>query len=522
MAWSKLERAGLAGVVLTAACFSESSDDGGVSESSSGSASSTTAIVRGTIVAPGTTAATSLDSSTSPSGPDGTATDTSADGMTTTDTGGGCPDAEPGTLLWQVPLGGGFVNDVEADSNGSAIVFGSYNATYPTGLDLPAPDGVDLYLASVSEAGDVAWTWADGGAGDAYASRLTLDANDQMLIAGIYSGAANFGGTDLPTATTNNGIVGRLTDARTIDWIYAVESSANVLTAKPSSGAGVYAGGGTMQSPGVTINMGPAAPSTAGNGEDAYLFAVDGSAAVVFNVPVIPAGGQQRVVSVHHRGTDILAVGWADNGPGGGRDAFVLPYGNFGMAMSMPQWIGAAGNEEVTAAAVPLAGGLILAGTYDGEFPTPPTTCLGACQNQGGRDVFLIKLDARGAVEWARSFGGPGDDVINDVTVGSSGQIAVIGDFGAAPFEVDGMQLMPFGDRDAFIVRLESDGTVEWASAFGGGGNDQGRGIARTDCGTSYAVFNHSAPAGFGGEEVVPPAGAMPLFGSVLVAYAGT
>ncbi len=70
--------------------------------------------------------------------------------------------------------------------------------------------------------------------------------------------------------------------------------------------------------------------------------------------------------------------------------------------------------------------------------------------------------------EWSLAMGGTLDDEVHDVALGSDGSVAVVGYFRNTLF-VGPKQLDSAGETDMFVIKLEPDGTVDWAKAFGDG-----------------------------------------------------
>lgn len=83
-------------------------------------------------------------------------------------------------------------------------------------------------------------------------------------------------------------------------------------------------------------------------------------------------------------------------------------------------------------------------------------------------DLFLTKIDSfDGSVIWANQYGGSGFDRGTDLVELPDGSIVVSGrssSFGA-------------GDNDAWVIRTDSSGQLEWQVAFGGPGSDSASGI---------------------------------------------
>ena len=115
-----------------------------------------------------------------------------------------------------------------------------------------------------------------------------------------------------------------------------------------------------------------------------------------------------------------------------------------------------------TGAAVQSATGVTyLAGTFSGSMAVGSTTLTSA----GKKDLYLAKLDRDGQWEWARSAGGPEDEIVHDVAIAGVGPL-VIGDFaGAAAF---GPKVVTSrGGSDIFVAALDPSGA--WQSVLTAG-----------------------------------------------------
>ncbi len=91
-------------------------------------------------------------------------------------------------------------------------------------------------------------------------------------------------------------------------------------------------------------------------------------------------------------------------------------------------------------------------------------------------DVFLVKYDLEGNLQWAVSGGSNGMDFSHSVAADDSGNVYVIGEIGwSADF---GDHSVPrFGNWDIFFAKYDSSGVCRWAKSAGGILNDYGSGI---------------------------------------------
>lgn len=111
----------------------------------------------------------------------------------------------------------------------------------------------------------------------------------------------------------------------------------------------------------------------------------------------------------------------------------------------------------------------------------------GAYQNTFGGgtgygDAFLVKFDSLWVCQWATYFGGDGDDATLAVATDASGNVIITGftksDSGIATTGAYQIYLGYATTNDAFIAKFDSTGICQWATYYGGSGNDYGYGVA--------------------------------------------
>lgn len=110
-------------------------------------------------------------------------------------------------------------------------------------------------------------------------------------------------------------------------------------------------------------------------------------------------------------------------------------------------------------------GGFILAGDTD-SYSLGCATC----------DMYLIKVDSQGNLEWFRTFGGKGIDGCYSVRQTSDGGYILAGDsnsFSSSPF-------------DFYLVKTDARGNLEWQRTYGGGGWDNCHAVRQTADGGYY------------------------------------
>lgn len=117
-------------------------------------------------------------------------------------------------------------------------------------------------------------------------------------------------------------------------------------------------------------------------------------------------------------------------------------------------------------------------------------------------DVFAVKLNSSGQVLWAKSYGGTGNESAKDITVDASGKVYITGYFnGVANFS--GNFLVSEGSsNDVFVLKTNNAGVVEWVEGFGSTGSDNGKGIIVDSSGNIYVTGEFEDTVSFGSTDL--------------------
>ena len=138
------------------------------------------------------------------------------------------------------------------------------------------------------------------------------------------------------------------------------------------------------------------------------------------------------------------------------------------------QWtrqIGSSEEDDATSIAVDGSGNSYITGFTIGDLAGP---------NQGGSDAFIVKYDTAGTVQWSRQVGSIERDHAKSIALDASGNSYITG-------LTEGDLAGPSqGWSDAFIVKYDTAGTVQWSRQFGTGSSDKGTGIAVDGSGNIY------------------------------------
>ena len=101
--------------------------------------------------------------------------------------------------------------------------------------------------------------------------------------------------------------------------------------------------------------------------------------------------------------------------------------------------------------------------------------------NNGGRDYWVVKLNNSGTIQWQKNYGGSGNEYLKSVRQTSDGGY-IVGGYtdSSASGDVTGTNN---GGLDIWVVKLNSSGTIQWQKNYGGSDNDNSYSVIQTSDG---------------------------------------
>ncbi|WP_261365085.1 PKD domain-containing protein [Anatilimnocola floriformis] len=153
------------------------------------------------------------------------------------------------------------------------------------------------------------------------------------------------------------------------------------------------------------------------------------------------------------------------------------------------------------------AGNLVMTGRFTGTvnfafLPTDSATLTSA----GNTDAFAVKIDLNAGVVWAKNWGGTALDAVSDVKLDAQGNVYLAGFFsGTADFDPNAAQttnLTSAGSSDAYLSKLNADGTFAWAVRYGNTSTDDVISLALDPSGNVITVGSFSTTINIGGTSL--------------------
>lgn len=179
------------------------------------------------------------------------------------------------------------------------------------------------------------------------------------------------------------------------------------------------------------------------------------------NTTIVGSFGAERNAAAT---IDFSGIQLTSNGEG--TDIFVAQLDKYG-AVRWARSFGAANANDAALAVSTSDDQIVVVGLFSQSLVVDSTTL----QARGNYDAFLIKLDSAGQLIWAKAFAGLDNVAAQSVAIDRQGAVLIAGSFrGSASFA--GTTLNSNGQGDVFAVKLDNAGQLQWVRRFGGGGED--------------------------------------------------
>jgi hypothetical protein len=288
---------------------------------------------------------------------------------------------------------------------------------------------------------------------------------------GGYFLAGNSSSNDLDV-TGNHGDydfwAAKLDKTGSIIWQQSLGGSGfDLMSSATNSGKnGIVAVGRTPSSDGdITSNHGNDdawVVSLDNNGQLLWQKAFGGTSGDVFQQIIqIPDGGYLCVGSTFSNDGDV-------SGNHGEEDGWVVGLDNSGN-IEWQKTFGGSGTERFEGVTRTLDGEYLLVGltnSTDGDVK----------DNKGISDAWVVKIDSEGNLQWQKTFGGTGDEILLDVTQMLDGGFLMVGSTDSNDGDVSGNH----GSMDAWVLRIAKNGALKWQKPLGGSGGEELKQIAWT------------------------------------------
>src|SRR3990167_2674022 len=436
--------------------------------------------------------------------------------------------ASDGTVVYSTYLGGSgyeYGSSITVDGDGNALVTGlTYSSDFPLlNAFQPSISGEeDVFVTKIASDGTVVYSTYLGGSGSEYGYSITVDGDGNALVTGYtYS-------SDFPLLNAFQPSISGEEDV----FVTKIASDGTVVYSTYLGGSGSeYGYSITVDGDGNALVTGPTSssdfpllnafqPSISGE-EDVFVTKIASDGTVVYSTylggsgyeydsSITVDGDGNALVTGSTSSSDFPLLNAFQPSISGEKDVFVTKIASDGTVV-YSTYLGGSGYEYDSSITVDGDGNALVTGsTSSSDFPL-----LNAFQPSisGEEDVFVTKIASDGTVVYSTYLGGSGSEYDFSITVDGDGNALVTGYTESSDFPLlNAFQPSFGGEKDVFVTKIASDGTVVYSTYLGGSGSEyyssitvDGDGNALVTGSTSssdFPLLNAFQPS-FGGEKDV-------------------
>jgi hypothetical protein len=309
-------------------------------------------------------------------------------------------------------------------------------------------------------------------------------------------------GVTLPISVGADAFIVKYDTSGAAQWATTIPGtgSADNVASIATYSTDVYVSGSYNSTSVVTLNNGKTLSSTVGEWPFIVKYNTSGIAQWAISISS-PGNGSADGIAIDSTGVYVVGrytstpVVTLDNGitlPSAAvQAAFIVKYNTSGLA----QWaISIAPSISAGAFAIAIdSTGVYVAGAYNSASVVTLNNGKTLPTSVGGFDAFIVKYDTSGLAQWATTISGTGADSTNSITIDSTG-VYVVGRYTSTPVVTlnKGKTLPASVGQDVFIVKYNTSGLAQWATAISGTGYDNVFGIANDSTGV-YVTGNYTS-----------------------------
>ena len=342
------------------------------------------------------------------------------------------------------------IQGISVDNSRNAYITGSFTSTKDFGGGNVSSNGSnDVYVVKLDSDGNYQWEYTAGGSSSDKAWEITTDSSGNSYITGDFQGTSNFGGQDVSSAGGSDIFVIKLDSDGNYQWEYTAGGTVfgtSNTTLKSEGGRGIDVdSSGNVYITGyfdTVVDFGGGAVSS--SGKDIFVVKLDSD------------GNFQWVYNVLSTGDDLASSITTDS----------------------------SGNSYIT-----------------GYFTNTADFGGGDITSNGGKDIFVVKLDSDGNYQWEYTAGGTGAEDSYSIASDSSGNILTTGYF-SNTVNFGGGDESSSNSLSAHVLKLDSTGSFDWVQTYSGTGFQIGYGIAADSSDNVFTTGSFYNTVDFGGGDV--------------------
>jgi|GEM_PF-2013963 len=366
----------------------------------------------------------------------------------------------------------------------------------PFNLSSPASNNSNSFFAAYSGANfDTAWLTQDREGGNDQAKKSIFLQNGKVLSTGFFSGGVDFDSDTGQTWLNSHGqediYLAQYKNDLSLEWaikLGGIGSDAGMAIAEDPAGnlylAGEYEGTLYFENLGQSdslvgqSNLAAFLAKYSPQGNLIWIQNLTGNPGFAYiNDLSVNASAQIAVAGLYQGSISFDGTNMTPNASN--RAAFLAVYDS-AQGLVWSQIVDGSSNEYGLSTLAASNGDFYLGGSYRNTVDFDPgSAVLNRSSSFGTNDIFITKYNSSGAFQWVRTYGQRSFEGARDISEDSQGNLYITGEFeGTVDFNPPQLDtLSSAGATDAFVLKLDPNGSFIWAKQLGGSNNDIGYGL---------------------------------------------
>jgi hypothetical protein len=380
------------------------------------------------------------------------------------------------SIQWQKSFGGTSYDygSCHQQTSDGGYVFIGYTRSQNGDITINHSNSYDIWVVKMNSNGNLVWQKCLGGTSDEFSGAIKQTSDGGYIICGSTTSnngdvTGNHGGENpINGNSSNDSWVVKLNSVGIIQWqkCHGGTGDDGATDINQTSDGGYIVCGYTNSNNGdVSGNHGGTNPNDGSDEFDSWVLKLNSLGVIQWQKCY---GGSSRELArkiIQNPNGGYIVSGWTNSSDGditlnhGNEDVWVLKISDLGVI----QWqkcYGGFANDEANDIKLTTDGGYIftgMAGSNDGDISG----------FHGYFDFWVVKIDALGNLIWQKCFGGTEDDRCNSIIQTNDGGFILSGYTNS----IDGDIITSYGNQDAWVVKINISGDLQWQKCFGGTNN---------------------------------------------------
>lgn len=398
---------------------------------------------------------------------------------------------------------------IVTDTENNMIVTGFFTGTaeFDEG-ELNSNGGADIFIAKYDDNIDLLWLKSVGGPGEDKGHAVTTDEFNNIYVTGFFADTAYFEDTSLISGSGIDMFISKFDSDGDLIW------ALNAASDSGSCGNGIVNYNNELYVTGFffgTINIGDTTLTSFGDA-DIYIAKYDitgnfywarqaggvnldvGNDITVDNNGKVFVTGNYREYALF--GDSIIPANEICN-------IFAVCYDNQGNMLWL-KYAGGNGSDRGYSICTDESGNVYITGYICFLNDTAYFDTTEIITN-GGRDIFLVKYDNNGNMQWVTQTGSKEHDIARSVIADNENNIFLTGCFNDTIY-FDDTNIVSAGYNDILVAAYDTDGNVKLIIRAGGGLSDSGESITK-DTNNKLRITGFFRETAFAGNDSIVSSG---------------